>query len=269
MFDPSRPPATPIPAASIILVRERAPGRDAEIFLVRRHRKSGFMADAFVFPGGKVDADDGSPERAAIRELFEEAGVLLARGALPAAERLADWRRRLNSRDATFPQLLAAEGLEPDLDRLHFWARWVTPSVEPKRFDARFFLAELPADQTPSFDDKETVEEAWVAPDEAIARHAATGFRLPPPQLRTMWELAPHAARGIAALAAAAAARRAQAHPILPRFAQLGAQMALLLPWDREYETQGVGEAAPMPAGHALAVGPSRFVLEGMSWRLE
>src|SRR5262245_6711511 len=104
MLDPTRPPPTPIPAASVILVRERAHG-DVEIFLVRRHRKSTFMSDSFVFPGGKIDPDDGGPEVGAIRELFEEAGVLFATGDLPDARR-ADWRRRLLARETTFAAML-------------------------------------------------------------------------------------------------------------------------------------------------------------------
>lgn len=267
MFDPSRPASVPLPAASVILVRERRPGADVEVFLVRRHRKSSFMSDNFVFPGGKIDPEDAGAEVAAIRELFEEAGVLLARGELPAERREA-WRRRLNAREAGFAALLAGEGLTPDPARLHWWARWITPAVEPRRFDACFFLAELPSGQTPSFDDKETVEELWIAPAEALARQAAGTLRLPPPQIKTLLELGDDAPHGVGRLAARAAERARHPHPIMPRFAQLGAQVALLLPWDPEYETRGVGEAAPLPRGHFLASGPSRFLLEGMAWKL-
>ena len=101
-FDPSRPPSKPIPAATVLLLRERA-GAGVEVFFVKRHRQSTFMSNAFVFPGGKVDPDDGSVEIAAIRELFEEAGVLLVREPLapPGAvasiseERRLELRRRL------------------------------------------------------------------------------------------------------------------------------------------------------------------------------
>ncbi|MBI5477314.1 MAG: NUDIX domain-containing protein, partial [Deltaproteobacteria bacterium] len=110
--------------------------------------------NAFVFPGGRLDAADGSAEVAAIRELFEEAGVLLARPPVPAAPApgavppavIDAWRRRLLAGETTFAGLLQEAGLEPDVGRLHPWARFVTPSFEPKRFDARFFLAVVPAD---------------------------------------------------------------------------------------------------------------------------
>src|SRR5205823_13066364 len=125
----------------------------------------------------------------AIRELFEEAGVLITRGPALTTDALAEWRRKLNANEATFAAMLQEERLEPDLARLHYWARWVTPSVEPKRFDARFYVAELPAGQTPSFDQKETVEEIWPTPAEAIARHASGALKLPPPQLRTLTEM--------------------------------------------------------------------------------
>src|SRR5688572_7456934 len=112
------------------------------------------MADAFVFPGGKVDATDLSPEHAAIRELFEEAGVLLARVAPRGAARgpsaldprlVDEWRGRLAAGEGgeSFDDLCRAEGLEPDTAALAFWSRWVTPSAEPRRFDAMFYVAEL------------------------------------------------------------------------------------------------------------------------------
>jgi 8-oxo-dGTP pyrophosphatase MutT (NUDIX family) len=260
---------TKTPAATIILVREAA-GGGVETLLMRRHRKSTFMSNTFVFPGGKLDPGDASLEAAAIRELFEEAGVLLVRGPALDPGQLAAWRTRLNAGEISFSALLAAERLEPDFARLHAWSRWVTPSVEPKRFDASFYVAEMPPGQTTSYDDRETVEEAWVEPGRGIARHMDAGadFRLPPPQLRTLHELA-EAGKSFAAIVAAAAARAPHVAPVMPRFAELGAgQMALLLPWDPEYTTRGTGEAIEWPADHPLGTGPSRFLLDGTSWRL-
>jgi 8-oxo-dGTP pyrophosphatase MutT (NUDIX family) len=248
----------------VILVRKAA--SSVEVFLVRRHRKSGFMSDAFVFPGGKMDPEDGSREVAALRELFEEAGVLIVDGALDP-ERQAAWRRRLCAGETTFSALLHEEGLTPATGKLHPWAQWITPSVEPKRFDAQFYVAELPPGQTPSFDQKETVEEVWITPADAVARHETAGFRLPPPQLRTLFELIPFAEGGLSAILGEAHERRAHAHPILPRFAQEGPSMALLLPWDPEYD-KTPGDGISMPKGHYLGKGPSRFLLEGMTWKL-
>ncbi len=263
-----------IPAATIILVREAA-GGGIEVLLMRRHRKSSFMSNAFVFPGGKVDADDASHEAAAIRELFEEAGVLLCRaasagGPVPDSARRAEWRRKLNAGEARFADLLRDEALAPDFARLHAWSRWVTPSVEPKRFDAHFYLATMPAGQTTSYDDKETVEEAWLTPAACVVRHAdaAVDFQLPPPQLRTLHEME-QAGASLAELVAAADVRAPHVAPIMPRFADLGGKMALLLPWDRDYLALGTGEAVDWPAANPLGIGPSRFILDGTSWSLE
>jgi 8-oxo-dGTP pyrophosphatase MutT (NUDIX family) len=260
---------TKTPAATIILVRAAA-GGGVETLLMRRHRKSTFMSNTFVFPGGKLDPGDAGLEAAAIRELFEEAGVLLVRGPAPDPVQLAGWRRQLNAGEIGFAALLAAQNLEADYSRLHAWSRWVTPSVEPKCFDAHFYVAEMPPGQTTSYDDRETVEEAWVEPEAGIARHmdAAVDFRLPPPQLRTLLELA-QAGRSFAAIVAAAEARAPHVGPVMPRFAELGGgQMALLLPWDPEYASRGTGEAVEWPAAHPLGTGPSRFLFDGSSWRL-
>ena len=116
--------AIPLPAATTVLLRE---GRGVEVFLLKRHKASGFMANAYVFPGGKVDPDDGRPEIAALRELFEEAGVLLVDEEVPF-ERRAEWRRRLLDGQTTFAALLADERLTPSVGALAWWARWVTPS---------------------------------------------------------------------------------------------------------------------------------------------
>jgi recombination protein RecT len=268
-FDTTREPSLPIPAATVVLVRERAGGGGVEVFFLRRHRRSSFMSDAFVFPGGKSEPEDASPEETAIRELFEEAGVLVTDAPVSEADRLA-WRKRLAAGEATFAEMLEALGVRPALDRMHYWARWITPSVEPKRFDAQFFLAEAPAGQDPAFDATETVEQVWLTPAEALARHDAEAFKLPPPQVRTMNEMRAPADRGLAALVAAAAERRRHAQAVMPRFAELDETIALLLPWDPEYDTRGVGQGMALPRDHFLATstGGTRFVLEGMTWRM-
>jgi 8-oxo-dGTP pyrophosphatase MutT (NUDIX family) len=262
MFDPNRPPSTPIPAATVILIRQDP----LQVFLLRRHRKSSFMSDTFVFPGGKVDpADGGSAEVAAMRELYEEAGVLFTDPVL-AADRREAWRARLLADQATFADLLRDEHTAPARKHLHYWSRWITPSAEPKRFDATFFVAELPAGQTPSFDRKETVDELWISPADALARHAAGEIKLPPPQLRTLSEMT--AFPDLAALVAESERRIDKQHPILPRFANVNATFALLLPWDPEYDSLGQGEGVTMPRDHYLATGETRFLLEGTTWRM-
>jgi 8-oxo-dGTP pyrophosphatase MutT (NUDIX family) len=251
-------------AASIILLRRAGSG--VEVFLVRRHRGASFMASAYVFPGGA--AEDGEDARtAAARELFEEAGVLLAR-AVPSrnAETLvqsdqAQIRRRILA-GAPAKAALELAGLTWSTESLVPWAHWITPSIEPKRFSARFFVAELPAGQEPSFDEAETVDQIWLAPGEALAR--AAELQLPPPQVRTCWELAEHAT--LEAVLAAGRARAEQPHPIMPRLAP-GEQPCLLLPWDPDYLTRGTGESTPLTYQPGWARGPSRFVLEGRTWR--
>jgi 8-oxo-dGTP pyrophosphatase MutT (NUDIX family) len=174
----------PVPArdaATVLLLREGTSG--LEVFLVRRNTVVDFMAGAHVFPGGKVDAADSEPglvarlvgerERstapelyiAAIRETFEEAGVLLS-CELGVSE-LAEAREALARKDS-FASIL--EKLETKLDAglLAPWARWVTPAASPKRFDARFFLAATPAGQLARHDDYETTESLWTGPAMAL-----------------------------------------------------------------------------------------------------
>jgi 8-oxo-dGTP pyrophosphatase MutT (NUDIX family) len=252
--------APPRDAASVILLRRAAAG--FEVFLLRRHRKASFMASAYVFPGGACEPGEAA-EVAAARELFEEAGILLAHpaagGAAPDAAARGELRRALAAGGT-----IAAAGLAWATDALAAWSHWITPSAEPKRFSARFFVAELPAGQTPRFDDVETVDQVWVTPAEAIAR--AGELWLPPPQLRTCWELAQHGA--IEDVIAAAATRQAEPHPILPRLClpAEGALPCLLLPWDPDYAARGSGDAAPLTHPPRWATGPSRFVLEGRTW---
>ena len=218
-----------IPAATVILVRESE--RGLEVFLVKRHKKSSFMSNAFVFPGGKIDPTDADAETAAARELFEEAGVLLA-----------------------------AANLGVDRSRLHWWSRWVTPMQEPRRFDAEFFVAELPPGQTPSFDQKETVEELWITPAAALERQAAGELRLAPPQLRTFHELSALDG-GIAGVIAASAQRQGHRAAICPRIVEDEGGIAIVLPWDPAF-----GDDA-LPSGHVLATPPSKFVWNGSAWR--
>ena len=174
----------PVPArdaATVLLLREGAAG--VEVFLVRRNTVADFMAGAHVFPGGKVDAADSEPgllqhlrgERepstapelyvAAIRETFEEAGVLLSGEC--RANRLREARQALAGGES-FASILT--GLEATLDAglLAPWTRWITPAVSPKRFDARFFLAAAPPEQLARHDEYETTESVWIRPLDAL-----------------------------------------------------------------------------------------------------
>ncbi|HUS28155.1 MAG TPA: NUDIX hydrolase [Kofleriaceae bacterium] len=253
-------------AASIILLRRIAVGAGFEVFLVRRHRGSSFMASAYVFPGGA--AEEGEDARtAAARELFEEAGVLLARQSEDRdSETLELMSQAAMRKDvlegAKARSVLAAAGLQFSTENLVPWSHWITPSIEPKRFSARFFICELPTGQEPQFDATETVDQAWVTPEAALAR--ASELQLPPPQIRTFWELAQ--LESISKVIAAGRARAEQPHPIMPRLMP-GTAPALLLPWDPEYLTKGTGESTPLTYQPAWATGPSRFILDGKSWK--
>lgn len=253
-------------AASVILMRRSGSG--FEVFLLRRHRKASFMASAFVFPGGTTEPGEDA-RTAAARELFEEAGVLLAHAdARLEAQTLelpiqAMLRRRILE-GANAAQAMAGAGLAWSTHVLVPWSHWITPSIEPRRFSARFFACELPNAQVPSFDAIETVDQVWVAPREALAR--AAELHLPPPQQRTFWELAQLGS--IEAVLAAGRARAEEPHPIMPRLraAPDGESTCLLLPWDPEYTEAGTGDATPLTYVPRWAVGPTRFVLEGETW---
>jgi hypothetical protein len=152
-----------------------------------------------------------------------------------------------------------------DLDALNLYAHWITPSVEPRRYSARFFVAAMPHGQNASPDHRETVDEAWVSPAEALARSAE--LRLPPPQLRTFHELREPCAIDYEAVVQESRRRAQSLLPILPRGCAVDGGIALLLPWDAEYESLGGGEGHPWPKEHPLATGPSRFVLHDGTWK--
>jgi 8-oxo-dGTP pyrophosphatase MutT (NUDIX family) len=188
------------------------------------------MADAYVFPGGRVEPSDGEGEAAfavaAARELQEEAGLTVDAAALVP------------------------------------FARWITPSAEGKRFDARFFVGVAPAGQTARHDTVETVDHLWATPAEVLQRYERGELKLPPPTIRNLEDLAAHATVD----AALAWARAAVIAPILPKLVPLGDTLAIVLPWDPEYDTMP-GEGIVIDPSHPVARPPSRFVLrEGRWW---
>lgn len=187
-----RAPGSVVPAATILLLRDGAgvPGAPLEVFMVVRHHEIDSFSGALVFPGGKLEAGDASAvlarraapvsgltahelgfRIAAIREAYEETGVLIARprgsSQLVAARRLADLeekRAALNARSLTFEAFAEAEDLELAVDCLIPFAHWITPKLVPKRFDTLFYLAAAPADQLALHDGRESVESTWISP---------------------------------------------------------------------------------------------------------
>jgi 8-oxo-dGTP pyrophosphatase MutT (NUDIX family) len=182
------PHVTPRPAATLLMLRDGAEG--LEVLMTSRHEEAGFAGGALVFPGGKVDPADHALAGhyaaktaldeaalvlriAAIRETFEECGILLARtdGALLSAELLTPLLLRHGRSDAGFAALVAAAGLDLAVDDLVPYAHWITPVDRPKRFDTHFFLAPAAPDQIAIHDGREAVDAVWMTPS-AVLRGA-------------------------------------------------------------------------------------------------
>ena len=215
-------PVEPTPASTVVLMRP-ADETPFEVFFVKRHGKARFMANTFVFPGGRMDAPDKSETLeyqcrgfvrqeladrlglelddaiayyiTAFRELFEEAGALLATESNgenidfenPAeAERYDTYRVMLQDDEVNFDQVVGWEDLHLRMDALVYFAHWITPEIESHRYDTRFFLAKAPLDQHLVHDDKETTASYWMSPAEALARYAKGEFLLAPPTVHTL-----------------------------------------------------------------------------------
>ncbi len=266
----------PREASSLMLLREGPGPGGLEVLMVERHANSAFAGGMYVFPGGMVDEEDcdpgfarhcagldprqaadilgGSlpPPRAlgffvaAVRELFEEAGILLAyenaggrqangRGEGPGRRvgearegraeglvscegeeggRLAALRSRLSAGGITFHKMVEEEGLRLALDRLVYFAHWVTPEIMPMRYDTRFFLAPAPTGQHPLHDEAETSSHLWISPREALETCREGRFPLLPPTVANLWELSQYATVG----EALAAAREKEVSTVCPRF---------------------------------------------------
>ncbi|ALL82058.1 MULTISPECIES: NUDIX hydrolase [unclassified Pseudonocardia] len=252
-------PVEPKPAATVLLVRD-APDGGLEVFLQRRVAGMAFAGGMTVFPGGGVSPDDvpdparwrgpeparfgtafGLPEpqaaalvTAAVRETFEECGVLLASrpGAEPGPDGLAAHRRDdLVGRHATLPALLAEHDLELRADLLVPWARWITPPRNPKRYDTAFLVARLPEGQVADDATTEAVEARWWTPAAALAGYGAGDVALMPPTLHTLQDLGRH---GSAAAVLDAAVHR-EIEPITPEVRREGKVVTITLPGDPDW----------------------------------
>ncbi len=259
-------------AATIMLVRDAGAGGGAvlEVCMLQRHLNSDFVGGAYVFPGGKVDDEDRTAAAeeacarrsdaeasamlgvgsgglafwvAALRECFEEAGVLLAyegddddvlvSSAPDSVARLSALRASLNAGEVRFLDACRQAGLRLATDRVHYFSHWITPEPAPKRYDTRFFVAALPAGQVPVHDDHETVDTVWVRPDDALARAAAGEFDLIFPTMKNLEAIA-RFETSADLLAAAAAVERVPT--VLPRVVVDDRGFRILLPGDPGYE---------------------------------
>lgn len=181
-------PSEARPAATVLLLRDVS---DAlEVFMIERHRNIQFMGGALVFPGGRVNPEDAEliqhdkaetfPDFAfrvaAIREAFEECGVLMARDASTGAlvddarrESLGEYRKPLEEGSLSMSEFVLKQNLDLCVDMLVPFAHWITPEVESKRFDTMFYLAPAPYDHIAEHDGSESVDSVWIEPEQAIA----------------------------------------------------------------------------------------------------
>jgi 8-oxo-dGTP pyrophosphatase MutT (NUDIX family) len=250
--NPSRPSAT------IMLVRDGADG--IEVFMVVRDRPMDGAMGAVVFPGGKVDAEDRHPEHwvglsapqshpelpywlAAMRETFEEAGIVIARpeGATHgdiAPERarrmVAEHRDRLLDRKVTFAAIIKGEHLVPALDHMVHFAHWQTPLGLPRRFDTHFFLVSAPDGQEPIHDGREMVDCFWTPPGRIVAE-AAAGRRTLVPATRLNLELLAESRSVAEAMDRARARRVIMVRP--ERFRTEAGGWAVRIPAEAGYRT--------------------------------
>jgi 8-oxo-dGTP pyrophosphatase MutT (NUDIX family) len=214
----------PREAATVMLVRD-AP--QLEVFMLRRNLDVPFMGGAYVFPGGAVDAGDRAPELlarchgrddaaasaalglsvsglgfwvAAVREAFEEVGVLLARSATtgrpvdlddpPFAGRIEAARPAVGGGDRPFLEVVQDEDLVLDTGALHVFSHWITPASAPRRYDTWFFVAAAPDGHAYVHDDSETVASVWIRPGDALARAERGELELIFPTIRNLEQLA-------------------------------------------------------------------------------
>jgi 8-oxo-dGTP pyrophosphatase MutT (NUDIX family) len=213
--------APPRPAATVVLLREGDAG--LEVFMLKRHGLSDVLGGAYVFPGGKLDREDteastlrhldvapdrlhgelGEPELdplsaaglfvAALRETFEEAGLLFAAGAAAAH---AEDATRLSREGLSFAEILERLDMPLAASRIAPWSRWITPrvpSVMNKRFDTRFFVAAVPEGMEARHDDHEATESLWLSPRGVLESYWRREVELAPPQIQSLAHLCRHA----------------------------------------------------------------------------
>lgn len=268
----SAPPQVPMrDAATVLIVRDGLEG--LEVFMVRRNLNSDFVGGAYVFPGGAVDPGDRHHQLdplcegrsdadasarlgidagglafwvAAIRESFEEAGVLLAYDldgyvdldADHSSQRWRDHRRQVDLGQLTMTDLCRLEGLRLAVDGMHYFGHWITPEGAPRRYDTRFFLAAAPANQTPLHDDKEVIANEWLRPAEGIARVERGELTMMPPTISSLKAIARFET---ADEVLAAATEITDVPTICPRVVSYDGGVRIVLPGDPDYDApQGV-----------------------------
>ncbi|MCA1789919.1 MAG: hypothetical protein LC667_08675 [Thioalkalivibrio sp.] len=223
--NPPAEPALPRPAATIVLLRDGDHG--LEVLLMRRNRNAGFVPGAYVFPGGRVDGTDAMPEvlgridglavdeaadrlalpgakppaiayyLAALREAFEETGILIAHRVDGAPLRTAasdpdvdQVRDDVMEHRIAFGEALARLECRIDGPSVEYLAHWITPVAEPRRYDTRFFAARVTGDATPIVDPREMTDALWISPSAALERYRSGELPMVFPTIKTLEQLA-------------------------------------------------------------------------------
>lgn len=256
------------PAATVVITREQA--GTLQVYLLKRSPKSGFMAGNFVFPGGTVDGNDHhfklfnhccdltsdeittrfgpvlSPAQAltycvaAVRETLEEAGVFLAYiddASTADLERIDSLRLAANLEHDWFVKLVENEQWCLSLSALYCWSHWITPVLMKRRFDTRFFMAQMPAGQNCRPDGREVVQGLWSSPMEALAGNMSGNIPLSPPTLVTLHQFSKY--KTLADLQIEAA-NRSWGQAIQPRLVPLPEGAVLVEPWDPMYHQEEI-----------------------------
>ncbi len=256
-------PVEPVLAATVILLRD-GPG-SPEVLMIERHSRSDFLPDLYVFPGGRLEEQDHalgdrvagiSPDEAhrrlgdvppesaqalfvaAIRETFEEAGILLAtargRAELLGPDEIAEittHRLEVQAGEISFQEIIERYDLELAGDRLSVHGRWITPEEVPRRFDTLFFAALAPAGQLATHDGVETTNHVWIRPEDALEQMRARKRRIIFPTAMNLETLSGFES-GEAVLAAS---RHRPVVPVLPRFEERDGRRHIVIPAEAEY----------------------------------
>jgi 8-oxo-dGTP pyrophosphatase MutT (NUDIX family) len=263
----------PKDAATVMLVRDGPGGM--EVFMLRRNLESAPWGGLHLFPGGAVDEEDRHADLeaicrgrsdveasailgvdsgglafwvAAVRECFEEAGVLLARDADGSvlsfaddatAQRFVQHRGEVDRGERRLADVCTAEQLTISADAMHYFSHWITPVGAPRRYDTRFFVAAAPAEQVPLHDDRETIANLWVRPGDALDRHRAGDLEMIVPTVENLKAIG-RFERSADLLSAAATV--AEVPTVLPRLAQDSVNgVRILLPGDDGYDDAVAG----------------------------
>jgi 8-oxo-dGTP pyrophosphatase MutT (NUDIX family) len=295
--------AIPKKATTVVLLRGKEP-IGFEVFLLKRHEKSSFMGGNFVYPGGRVDREDGSLELcsfskgmtfeeaqeilggtispkesfahwiAGVRELFEEAGILFVydqKGNLfqiksrEEQEKFLNYRIQLQKGKLTICQMIQEEKLLLALDQIHYYAHWITPEARSERFDTRFFLARYPSGQEASHDQKETTAGVWLTPQKALEENLIGEVMLSPPTLKTLEDLS----RFKTIDEVLNSSKKKDIQSILPILTKISSGPLIIFPWDPEYNLFQSGKI-PVPLDHGRPSQPgdntTRLLMKEGCW---